>query len=64
MVHPDKSQVLPLFPEPITRQDGVSQNEGESHASQRLLPARRDAVPPWPMMVVEDRLSADGPPIK
>jgi hypothetical protein len=64
LVHPDKSQVLPLFPEAITRQEGASKNDGESNASKRLLPARREAFPPLPMMVVEDRLSADGPHIK
>jgi hypothetical protein len=32
IVHPDKSQVQPLFPEPITRQDGTSKNDGESNA--------------------------------
>ena len=64
IVHPDKSQVLPVFPEPITHQDGASKNDGESNASKRLLPALREAFPRLPMMVVEDRLSADGPHIK
>ncbi len=64
IVHPDKSQVLPLFPETITRQDGASKNDCESNASKRLLPALREAFPQWPMMVVEDRLSADDPHIK
>jgi hypothetical protein len=64
LVHPDKSQVLPLFPEAITRQDGASKNDCESKASKRLLPALCEAFPQLPMIVVEDRLSADGPPIK
>ena len=64
MVHPDKSQVLPLFPEAITRQDGASKNDCESNASKRLLRALREAFPQLPMMVVEDSLSADGPHIK
>ena len=64
IVHPDKSQVLPLFPEAITRQDGASKNDGESNASKRLLPALREAFPQLPMIVVEDSLSADGPHIK
>ena len=63
IVHPDKKQVLPLFPEPVTRQDGVSKNDCESNASKRLLPALREAFPQLPMMVVEDSLSADGPHI-
>jgi hypothetical protein len=64
IVHPDKDQVLPLFPEAITRQDGASKNDCESNASKRLLPALREAFPSLPMIVVEDSLSADGPHIK
>ena len=64
IVHPDKSQVLPLFPEPITHQDGASKNDCESNAGKRLLPALREAFPQLPMIVVEDSLSADGPHIK
>ncbi|HJW28426.1 MAG TPA: hypothetical protein VJ508_04150, partial [Saprospiraceae bacterium] len=64
IVHSDKDQVLPLFPEAITRHDGVSKNDCESKASKRLLPALREAFPQLPMIVVEDSLSADGPHIK
>ena len=64
IVHPDKDQVLPLFPEAITRQDGASKNDCESNAIKRLLPALREAFPQLPMIVVEDSLSADGPHIK
>ena len=45
MVHPDQSQVLPLFPEAITRQDGARKNDGESNASKRLLAALREGLP-------------------
>jgi hypothetical protein len=64
MVHPDTDQVLPFFPEAITRQDGASKNDCESNASKRLLLALREACPQLPMSVVEDSLSADGPHIK
>ena len=64
IVHPDKSEVLPLFPEAITRPAGANKNDGESNARKRRLPALREAFPQLPMMVVEDRLSADGPHIK
>jgi hypothetical protein len=64
IVHPDKSEVLPLFPEAITRQEGASQNDCESNASKRLLPALREAFPQLPLIVVEDSLSADGLHIK
>jgi hypothetical protein len=60
LVHPDKSQVLLLFPEAITYPDGAAKNDGESNASKRLLPKLREAFPDLPMIVVEDSLSAQG----
>lgn len=64
LVHPDKPHVLPLFPEAITRQDGTTKNDCESNASKRLLPKLRAAFPEWPIIIVEDSLSATGPHIK
>ena len=64
IVHPDKSQVLPLLPEAITQQDGATQNDCASNASKRLLPKLREAFPDLPMIIVEDSLSAKGPHIK
>lgn len=61
IVHPDQSQVLPLFPEAITRQDGVIKNDCERNASQRLLRQIREAFPRWPLRIVEDSLSGNGP---
>ena len=42
--------MLPLFPEPITHQDGASKNDCESNAGKRLLPALREAFPQLPMI--------------
>ncbi len=64
LVHPDQAQVLPLFPEAITHQDGATKNDCERNASQRLLPQIRAAFPKWPLRVVEDSLSANGPHLK
>ena len=64
LVHPDRKEVIPLFPEAITRQDGETKNDCEANASKRLLRAIREAFPNWPLRVVEDRLSANGPHIK
>jgi hypothetical protein len=64
IVHPDQKQVLPLFPEAITKRDGQSKNDCESNASKRLLRAVREAFPKLPMIAVEDSLFADGPHIK
>jgi hypothetical protein len=64
LVHPDKPQVLPWFPEAITRQDGATKNDCESNASKRLLPALRAALPKWPIIIIADSLSGTGPHIK
>jgi hypothetical protein len=63
IVHPDRDQVLPLFPEAITHQDGATKNDCEANASKRLLKQLREAFPTWPLRVVEDSLSANGPHI-
>lgn len=63
VVHPDQKQVIPLFPEAITRQDGATKNDCEANASKRLLKSTREAFPHWPLRVVEDSLSANGPHI-
>ncbi|HPE62087.1 MAG TPA: hypothetical protein PLB10_17275 [Thiolinea sp.] len=64
MVHPDRSEVLPLFPEAITRQDGVEKNDCEHNASQRLLPAIRKAFPRLDMIVLQDALACNGSHIR
>ncbi len=64
LIHPDQKQVLPLFPEAITHQDGDRKNDCELNASRRLIQQLRDAFPKWPIRVVEDSLFANGPHIK
>jgi hypothetical protein len=64
IVHPDKPNVLPLFPEAITRQDGENKNDCERNASKRLLPAIREAFPKLKIIVVEDALASNAPHIR
>ena len=64
IVHPDRKNVLPVFPEAITHQDGENKNDCELNASQRLVKKLREAFPNWPIRVVEDSLFANGPHIK
>lgn len=64
MLHPDKSNVLPLFPEAITRQDGESKNDCERNASKRLLPAIREAFPQLKIIIVEDALASNAPHLR
>jgi hypothetical protein len=37
IVHPEQKGVIPLAPEPITRQDGATKNDCERNAAKRLL---------------------------
>src|ERR687892_1739278 len=62
IVHPEKRGVIPLAPEPITRQDGASKNDCERNAAKRLLSALRREHPHLKLIVVEDVLAANGPP--
>ncbi len=64
IVHPDRQQVLPLFPEAITHQDGETKNDCELNASKRLIKHLHESFPGWPLRVVEDSLFANGPHIK
>ena len=64
IVHPDKAQVFPVFPETITHQDGEQKNDCERNAAKRLLPALRAAFPQRRFIVLEDSLQANGPHIK
>ena len=64
LVHPDHREVIPLAPEPITRQDGDSKNDCERNAAKRLLPAIRREHPHLKLIVVEDALAANAPHIK
>lgn len=64
VVHPDKKQVLPFYPEVITRQDGSTKNDCEHNASARLIPALRKDFPKLEMILLQDALSCNGPHIK
>jgi len=64
IVHPDKREVIPLAPEPITLQDGQTKNDCERNAAKRLLPDVRREHPHLPLIVVEDALSANAPHIE
>jgi len=64
IVHPDKREVIPLCPEPITRQDGQTKNDCERNAAKRLLPAIRREHPHLRLLVVEDALAANAPHIE
>lgn len=61
IVHPEKPQVLPLCPEPITKQDGAVKNDCERNASYRLLGDLKREHPHLKLTVLCDALSANAP---
>lgn len=64
IVHPDFKEVIPLAPEPIIKQDGVTKNDSERNASKRYFMKLRKAHPHLPLIVIEDALSSNAPHIK
>jgi len=64
IVHPDQRIVIPLAPEPITKQDGNNKNDCERNAAKRLLENIRREHPHLKLIVVEDGLASNGPHIE
>jgi Transposase DDE domain len=63
ILHPDKSAVIPLTPEPIIKQDGAVKNDCERNAARRFLGQFRVDHPWLQVVVVEDALSSNAPHI-
>jgi hypothetical protein len=64
IVHPDHSEVIPLAPEPIQRQDGDAKNDCERNAARRWLERFRRDHPDLKVVVTEDGLSSNAPHIR
>jgi Transposase DDE domain len=64
LVHPDFSEVIPLAPEPIRRQDGQAKNDCERNAARRWLKQFRKGHPHLPIIVTEDALGSNAPHIR
>lgn len=64
LVHPDHSEVIPLAPEPIHKQDGQTKNDCERNAARRLLRKIRQEHPHLKLIVVEDGLASNGPHVR
>ena len=64
IVHPDRPEVIPVFPEPITKQEGVDTNDCERNAGKRFVEHFRRAHPHLKVIVTEDGLSSNGPHIR
>jgi hypothetical protein len=63
IVHPDYKEVIPLCPEPITKQDGVTKNDCERNAAKRFFADLRREHPHLPLIINEDSLSSNAPHI-
>jgi len=64
IVHPERQEVIPVFPEPITKQDGARKNDCERNAAKRFLDQFRKAHPHLPVIIIEDGLSSNAPHIR
>lgn len=64
IVHPEKSNVIPLCPELIENEDGSKKNDCERNAAKRLLENFRREHPHLKVIVVEDGLSSNAPHIE
>ncbi len=64
IVHPEKSNVIPLCPEIIQNSDGDSKNDCERNASKRFVENFRREHPHLKVIIVEDGLASNGPHIK
>lgn len=64
LIHPDNKVVLPLFPEPIIKQDGATKNDCERNAVRRWLGNFRTDHPKLKVIITEDGLSSNAPHIK
>ena len=64
IVHPKFREVIPLAPEPITKQDGSTKNDCERNAAKRLLKKIRQEHPHLKFLVIEDGLASNAPHIR
>jgi len=64
LVHPEKKQVVPFFPEMITNEDGYGKNDCERNASKRFLAKFRTDHPHLKVIVIEDGLASNAPHIQ
>ena len=64
LLHPDRSEVIPLMPEPIIKQDGTEKNDCERNAAKRFLSKLRQDHPHLKLIVTEDSLSSHAPHIR
>ncbi len=61
IVHPDRSAVIPICPEPIQKQDGQTKNDCEQNAMKRFLIKYREDHPSLKTILLTDALHSTLP---
>ena len=64
VVHPDRKEVISLYPEAIVRQDGNSKNDSEQTGFRRFLKNFNEDHPKLKAIFILDALYANGPIIR
>ena len=64
VVKANTKTVLPVFAEPITKQDGSTKNDCEHSAFKRLVPNLNKVLPQYRKLILLDGLFADGPIVR
>ena len=64
IVHPEKSNVIPLFPEAIMAQDGSEKNDCERNAAKRFLEDFKKEHPHLRVIIVADGISSNAPYVR
>jgi hypothetical protein len=64
LAHPDRREVIPLMPEPISKQDGETKNDCELNASRRFIAKFRNEHPHLKVTVCQDAISPNGPYVR
>jgi hypothetical protein len=61
IAHPGMKQVIPLCPDPITKQDGTTKNDCERNAAHRLLQDLKREHPRLKLTIVSDAIASNAP---
>ena len=64
LIHPDRKEVIPLAPEPISFKDGSNKNDCERNAAVRFLRRLRREHPHLKIIITEDGLASNAPHIR
>lgn len=64
IVHPDRSNVIPLCPEPIHNTDGAAKNDCERNASKRFIEHLKREHPHLKVIILGDGIASNAPYIR